>query len=263
MFGQGQPRILIADRGEGTNQSFRGWRENMNHSRSSVASATGRESWVSTLQLATQEVYELMLGYELEVAAEPPPHDGLNITAMVGLAGQLCGLLRIRCKAKSACRMASRMLGLTAEEGGAETFDAVGEICNLVAGNFDSGSATLRASAYPALDRIAAILALRTCRLRIEGHTDNVPIHTAQIASNWELSTARSTELVRLLIERYRFAPERLSAAGYAQFHPLASNDTPQGRAQNRRVDLVILSEHIVRRDITADGSAKPSAAVR
>lgn len=130
-------------------------------------------------------------------------------------------------------------------------------------GFFDSGSATLRASAYPALDRIAAILALRTCRLRIEGHTDNVPIHTAQIASNWELSTARSTELVRLLIERYRFAPERLSAAGYAQFHPLASNDTPQGRAQNRRVDLVILSEHIVRRDITADGSAKPSAGVR
>ncbi len=127
-------------------------------------------------------------------------------------------------------------------------------------GFFDSGSANLRASAYPALDRIAAILALRTCRLRIEGHTDNVPIHTALIASNWELSTARSTELVRVLIERYRFSAERLSAAGYAQFHPIASNDTPQGRAQNRRVDVVILSEHIVRREVAEDLSAKPSA---
>lgn len=130
-------------------------------------------------------------------------------------------------------------------------------------GFFDSGSAALRPSALPALDRIASILALRTCRLRIEGHTDNVPIHTAQVTSNWELSTARSTELVRLLIERYRFAPERLSAAGYAQFHPIASNDTPQGRAQNRRVDVVILSEHLVRSDIPPDSSVStPTAAV-
>jgi chemotaxis protein MotB len=69
-------------------------------------------------------------------------------------------------------------------------------------GFFDSGSASLKSSALPALDRIASILAIRTCRLRIEGHTDNVPIHNAQMASNWELSTARSTELVRLLIVR-------------------------------------------------------------
>ncbi len=130
-------------------------------------------------------------------------------------------------------------------------------------GFFDSGSAAWRPSAMPALDRIASILAMRTCRLRIEGHTDNIPIHTAQVASNWELSTARSTELVRLLIVRYRFSPERLSAAGYAEYHPIASNETAQGRAQNRRVDIVILSEHIVRRDVVADSSsAKPSPAI-
>ncbi|MGB8061583.1 MAG: flagellar motor protein MotB [Candidatus Sulfotelmatobacter sp.] len=130
-------------------------------------------------------------------------------------------------------------------------------------GFFDSGSAAWRPSAMPALDRIASILALRTCRLRIEGHTDNVPIHTAQAASNWELSTARSTELVRLLIVRYRFSPERLSAAGYAEYHPIASNDTAQGRAQNRRVDIVILSEHIVRTDVVAESAtAKPSPAI-
>lgn len=130
-------------------------------------------------------------------------------------------------------------------------------------GFFDSGSATLRPEAMPALDRIASILAVRTCRLRIEGHTDNVPIHTAKMASNWELSTARSTELVRLLIVRYRFSPDRLSAAGYAEYHPIASNDTFTGRAQNRRVDVVILTEHIIRKDIAAPSSAsKPSASI-
>jgi chemotaxis protein MotB len=128
-------------------------------------------------------------------------------------------------------------------------------------GFFDSGSAALKPSALPALDRIASILAVRACGLRIEGHTDNVPIHTAQMASNWELSAARSTELVRLLILRYRFAPERLSAAGFAEYHPLASNDTLQGRAQNRRVDVVIITEKILRTAVEPVIS-KPSAAL-
>ena len=131
-------------------------------------------------------------------------------------------------------------------------------------GFFDSGSPALKTSALPALDRIASILAVRTCRLRIEGHTDNVPIHSAQMASNWELSTARSTELVRLLILRYRFPPERLAAAGYAEYHPIASNDTVQGRAQNRRVDIVILNGHIVSSNVLADARpSKPSPSIR
>lgn len=129
-------------------------------------------------------------------------------------------------------------------------------------GFFDSGSVAIKPEALPALDRIAAILAQRTCRLRIEGHTDNVPIHTAQITSNWELSTARATELVRLLIQRYSFPPERLSASGYAQYHPIASNTTPQGRAQNRRVDLVVLSEHLIKVARADPASAKPSPAL-
>ncbi len=114
-------------------------------------------------------------------------------------------------------------------------------------GFFDSGSATIKPEAMSALDRIASILAIRTYKLRIEGHTDNIPIHTAQMASNWELSTARATELVRLLILRYRFAPDRLAAAGYAEYHPVASNLTAQGRAQNRRVDIVILGGQTAR----------------
>ena len=109
-------------------------------------------------------------------------------------------------------------------------------------GFFDSGSAQLRANSVPAFDRIAEVLGGRDLCVRIEGHTDNVPIHTAQFASNWELSTARATELVRLLIVNHHLQPQRLAAAGYAEFHPIASNHTEQGRALNRRVDVVILN---------------------
>ena len=77
--------------------------------------------------------------------------------------------------------------------------------------------------------------------LRVEGHTDNVPIHTAQFASNWELSTARSTAIARLLLEHGPIDPANLAAAGYAEFHPVASNATEDGRTQNRRVDIILL----------------------
>jgi len=109
-------------------------------------------------------------------------------------------------------------------------------------GFFDSGSARIRVDSEEAFSRIARVLLERPYRIRIEGHTDNVPIHTAQFASNWELSTTRATELVKTLIEKYNFAPERLSAAGYAEFHPIAGNDSEDGRKLNRRVDVVILS---------------------
>ena len=112
-------------------------------------------------------------------------------------------------------------------------------------GFFASGSAQLRADSVPAFNRIATVLMERQYHVRIEGHTDNVPIHTAQFASNWELSTARATELVRLLITKNGFAPARLSAAGYAEFHPIASNGSEQGRALNRRVDIVILGREV------------------
>jgi len=132
-------------------------------------------------------------------------------------------------------------------------------------GFFNSGSATIKPEAMPALDRIASILAVHTCRLRIEGHTDNVPIHTTQMPSNWELSTARSTEVVRVLIIAHRFAPQRLSAAGYAEYHSIASNLTVQGRAQNRRVDILILAAPAskVPSSSSPDSTPKPSTATR
>jgi len=109
-------------------------------------------------------------------------------------------------------------------------------------GFFDSGSAAIKPGAEAALARIANILQEHSCSVRIEGHTDNVPIHTSQFASNWELSTARATGLVRTLVEQHGISAERLSAAGYAEFHPAASNDTAKGRQLNRRVDVVILT---------------------
>jgi chemotaxis protein MotB len=111
-------------------------------------------------------------------------------------------------------------------------------------GFFDSGSATIRPDSIDAISRLAEVLKQRPEDLRVEGHTDNVPIHNAHFASNWELSTTRATEMIRVLNTRFGLPSERLSAAGYAEFHPVSSNDTAAGRAQNRRLDIVILSPY-------------------
>jgi chemotaxis protein CheX len=94
------------------------------------------QSWHPVLELAAQEVFETMLGIHLEGNPEPPVEDGLDVTAMVGLAGLLCGVLTIRCSSRTGARMASKMLGIDAEKAVAEMWDALGEICNMVAGNF-------------------------------------------------------------------------------------------------------------------------------
>jgi chemotaxis protein MotB len=107
------------------------------------------------------------------------------------------------------------------------------------AGFFPSGSAEVRPTSIPMISILANNLT--TGPLRVEGHTDNVPIHTTQFASNWELSTARSTAIARLLLEHGPIDPANLAAAGYAEFHPVASNDTEDGRTQNRRVDIILL----------------------
>jgi chemotaxis protein MotB len=108
-------------------------------------------------------------------------------------------------------------------------------------GFFESGSASLRSSSLASLDRLADVLKPRVEMLRIEGHTDNVPIHTSEFKSNWELSTGRATELIKLFITKYDFSPDRLAAAGFAEYHPVDSNATEEGRAHNRRVDIVVL----------------------
>jgi len=104
---------------------------------------------------------------------------------------------------------------------------------------FPSGSAEVRAASLPMISVLAKTLL--SGQLRVEGHTDNMPIHTAQFASNWELSTARSIAIARLLLNLGPINPANLSAAGYAEYHPVASNDTADGRTRNRRVDIIVL----------------------
>jgi chemotaxis protein MotB len=108
------------------------------------------------------------------------------------------------------------------------------------AGFFASGSAEIQAESLEILKHIAS--ALPNKGMRVEGHTDNVPIHTAQFATNWELSTARAATVTRLLIAQHAADPALISAAGYAEFRPVADNATEEGRAQNRRVDIVLLA---------------------
>ncbi|HEX3352150.1 MAG TPA: chemotaxis protein CheX [Terriglobales bacterium] len=114
----------------------------MNSSTPSLAAGVSHDKWIPLLELATREVFELMLSCQLSAAgadAEAPR----NITAMVGLAGQLCGVLTLRCDAKSATLMTSKMLGVAPEQVGEQLSDAIGEICNMVAGNFKNKIAGL------------------------------------------------------------------------------------------------------------------------
>jgi chemotaxis protein MotB len=108
------------------------------------------------------------------------------------------------------------------------------------AGFFASGSAEVNPSSMSTLTSIVRALPNRA--IRVEGHTDNVPIHTELYATNWELSTARAAVIARFIIDKANIDPDELSAAGYAEYHPVASNDIEAGRTQNRRVDIILLT---------------------
>ncbi len=109
-------------------------------------------------------------------------------------------------------------------------------------GLFEPGEDTLVPAALPLIDRIASVLALTGRDIRVEGHADPRPIHSARYPSNWELSTARATGLVRYLVAHHGIPPERLSASGYGEYRPIDTNATAKGRARNRRVDIVVLT---------------------
>jgi chemotaxis protein MotB len=104
---------------------------------------------------------------------------------------------------------------------------------------FDSGSTAVKKAGKEAIGKVAKILANVDRRFLVVGHTDNVPIKTAQFASNWELSTARAVEVVQILIKE-GMNPKSLSAAGYSEFDPVVANDTPEHKAQNRRIEIVL-----------------------
>jgi len=107
-------------------------------------------------------------------------------------------------------------------------------------GFFDSGRADLLPGAGQKIARIAKVLARPDLEIRVEGHSDNQPIHNEQFRSNWELSTARAMTVLQILVGG-GFDPKSLSASGYGEYRPVADNATPEGRRMNRRVDLVVV----------------------
>ncbi len=104
---------------------------------------------------------------------------------------------------------------------------------------FGLGVAEISPGAMPLLNKIAGVLSKAPHDIRIEGHADNLPIHTAGFPSNWELSTARAVNVLRYFIETGKCDSKRLSAAGYGEFQPIFPNDTPEHRANNRRVEII------------------------
>lgn len=106
---------------------------------------------------------------------------------------------------------------------------------------FSSASADLRPGALPLLDIVARAVRELENEIRVEGHTDNVPVGTERYPSNWELSSSRATAVLRYLVEHAGVNPEQVFAAGYGEERPIATNLTPEGRAFNRRADIVVL----------------------
>ncbi|RMG63739.1 MAG: flagellar motor protein MotB [Calditrichaeota bacterium] len=111
---------------------------------------------------------------------------------------------------------------------------------------FALGDDRLKPNALPILKKIAESNADLSTMLRIEGHTDDLPIHTNRFPSNWELSTARALSVLRYFVEQ-GISPDRLAAVGYGEYHPLVPNTSPENRAKNRRVEIYILSESLDR----------------
>lgn len=114
---------------------------------------------------------------------------------------------------------------------------------------FPSGDDRTYAASYPAIERIAKVISGLHNPVRFEGHTDSVPIHNARFRSNWELSTARSIAIMQLFRERFGLPADRFAVAGYAENMPVDSNASEEGRAHNRRVDVVILSTRAMMAD--------------
>ncbi len=108
---------------------------------------------------------------------------------------------------------------------------------------FEFGSANLTPGASADLRSVCDAIRNLPFDIRVEGHTDDVPIHTARYPSNWELSMARAIRVVKFFIAEGRIAPRRLCAAGYADSRPVMPNDTPEGRARNRRVEIFLIAK--------------------
>jgi chemotaxis protein MotB len=119
---------------------------------------------------------------------------------------------------------------------------------------FGSGSADLKATSLETLDQLAELLKKMPNDVRVEGHTDNVPIATAAFPSNWHLSVGRALNVGYYLIEKHGMKAEKVSVVGYSEYRPLLPNSSEENRARNRRVDIVIVAESSMK----GEGHATP-----
>jgi chemotaxis protein MotB len=120
---------------------------------------------------------------------------------------------------------------------------------------FPSGEDTVAAETYPSIQKLAAVIKKLPNPVRLEGHTDAIPIHNSRFRSNWELSAARSIAMLEIFDARFGVPRLQMAISGYADSKPVASNEAEEGRAQNRRVDILIMNEHGM--------MGEPAAAVR
>ncbi len=148
---------------------------------------------------------------------------------------------RRRSRAKEQLEQVIRQLNLTkvitVTEGAAGIHIVIGDPAL-----FDSGRAEIKPEFYPVLDAIIEVVLAGTSGelVRVEGHTDNVPINTIRFEDNWELSIGRALSVIRYVRDRTHIDPRRLRPVGCGEYHPVATNDTSEGRAQNRRVEIFI-----------------------
>jgi len=106
---------------------------------------------------------------------------------------------------------------------------------------FEPGRAEVKEDFKEQLDKTGVLLKDLPNQIQIEGHTDNIPIHTAVYPSNWELSTARAIAIMRHYVERNDLPPQKFAIAGYSEYRPIDSNDSPEGRSRNRRIDILVI----------------------
>ena len=139
--------------------------------------------------------------------------------------------------------------------------EARGVVMSIVADEvlFAPGGADLQGAGHDVLRQVADTIRSLPNSVVVEGHTDDVPINTPQFRSNWELSTARATEVLRVLVDELGVPANRVAAAGYGEQRPVATNDTPEGRSRNRRVELAVLSEAVALQPSTTPTTAAPA----
>lgn len=178
-------------------------------------------------------VLESMFGGKVELPASAPAGGGVNSIAPLPWQGRRAELIR-RIQTAVGQKQFGSGVTVTQNERGV-TIHMLEQLL------FTSGDARVKESAYQTLDSIASVVRALPNDVRVEGHTDNVPIATREFPSNWHLSVSRAVNTAFYLITRHGLNPDKIAVVGYSEFKPLVENSSEENRARNRRVDIVIL----------------------